>query len=379
MPAVGAVLSSECRPVTITDLDVFTYRVPIAAPGKLGGQRRHWRDGMLVRLTNASGATGWGEAAPLPGHSRETLGEAQREVLHLRSLVTGKSYASANDWLQVLSDENASASVTCGLDLAWWNLVADERKISPAIAFAGESRSSVSINGLLMRPRRNVLSRAAALKEMGYTCLKLKVGRQDIDQEIALVHALRAVAGPTLSLRLDANRAWSIGQAITFMDGIRDLGVEYVEEPLDDPEELQTLASRCSVPIALDETVSEIASEDLGAYGWAHAIVLKPMLLGGITAARRLVNRALDISVKPVISASFETGIGLLGLVMLSAACPADIPAGLDTYRWLKQDIIRPRLEVELPRVEVATLFQIPRIVAEESLTRVTGREPLTA
>lgn len=372
-------MSTEPRQLTITDLDVFTYRVPLVTPITLGGRRHDRRDGLLVRLTSASGATGWGEVAPLPGYSQETLIEARKEMLQLRGVLAGKSYAGANSWLQVHSDENASASVRCGLDLAWWNLVADEQEISPATAFSRESRKSVSINGLLMRPRREVLSRAATLRELGYTCLKLKVGHQDIDQEIALVHALRAVAGSEVSLRLDANRAWSTEQAIAFMDGIRDLGVEYVEEPLENPKGLQALASRCSVPIALDETVSEIASEDLESCGWAHAIVLKPMLLGGITAVRRLATRALDIGVNPVISASFETGIGLLGLVMLSAACSVDIPAGLDTYRCLKQDVIRPRLEVGLPRVEVASLFQGPRMVVEESLTRITGREPLTA
>lgn len=365
--------------MTITDLDVFTYRVPLVDPVTLGGHSYDWRDGLLVRLTSATGAAGWGEVAPLPGYSRETLLEARKEMLYLRGALTGKSYDSAKSWLHVLSDENASASVKCGLDLAWWNLVAEKQKISPAIAFARKSRSSLSINGLLMGPRRNVLSRAAALRDMGYTCLKLKVGQQRIDQEIALVRALRAVAGPEITLRLDANRAWSIEQAMTFMDGIRDLGVDYVEEPLDDPEGLPALSSRCNVPIALDETVPEIASEDLKAYTWAHAIVLKPMLLGGITAARRFARRALDVGVKPVISASFETGIGLLGLVMLSAACPADIPAGLDTYRFLERDVIRPRLEVGLPRVVVATLFQVPRMVVEESLTDVTGRGPFTA
>lgn len=372
-------MSTEYSPVTITDLDVFTYRVPLVIPVTLGGQGRDWRIGMLVRLTSATGATGWGEVAPLPGYSQETLGEAKKEVLHLQGVLTGKSYASARSWLHVLSDEYASASVLCGLDLAWWNLVADKQKISPAIAFAGELRGSVSINGLLMGPRRNVLSRAAALRDRGYTCLKLKVGQQGIDEEIALVHALRAVVGPEISLRLDANRAWSIEQAITFMNGIRDLGVEYVEEPLGDPEGLEALASRCRVPITLDETVPEITFEDLGTYTWAHAMVLKPMLLGGITTARRFARRALESGVKPVVSASFETGIGLLGLVMLSAACPADIPAGLDTYRCLTQDVIRPRLEIEMPRVVTSTLFQIPRMVIVESLTHVTNQGSLTA
>ena len=96
--------------------------------------------------------------------------------------------------------------------------------------------------------------------------------------------------------------------------------------------------------------------------GWASAAVLKPTLLGGVGATIRRAAEARSVGVRPVLSAAFESGVGLRGVAALAAATGAE-PAGLDTYRWLAADVLGP-LPFDRPRVDVVGLFARPPEVA---------------
>jgi O-succinylbenzoate synthase len=89
-------------------------------------------------------------------------------------------------------------------------------------------------------------------------------------------------------------------------------------------------------------------------HGYARAVVLKPTLLGGISPTLRLVNRAKELGITPVISSAYETGVGTLALVALAAGVgDKDVPAGLDTYRRLAGDVLVPRPHLHSARIDV--------------------------
>ena len=93
-----------------------------------------------------------------------------------------------------------------------------------------------------------------------------------------------------------------------------------------------------------------------GSLTGVKAIVLKATLLGGLYRSLALAREARRLGMIPVISSTFESGIGILGLARLAVfACPG-IPAGLDTYRWLASDVIRPRLKMSQGRVDLTSL-----------------------
>jgi O-succinylbenzoate synthase len=107
------------------------------------------------------------------------------------------------------------------------------------------------------------------------------------------------------------------------------------------------------VPVALDESLAGMEPETLEEHPYARAVVLKPTLLGGLSRTLRFAERASDLGMKPVISSAYETGIGTAALVALAAGVGEEAPAGLDTYRALAGDVLRPRLELPAPRVDV--------------------------
>ncbi len=307
-------------------VDVYAYEAGVARPAAMAIGRI--RRGLLIKVGGKDDHTGWGEIAPLKGFSAESLDEARRQVLEWRS-------APMPDL------ESLFPSVRCGLEQAL-----ESYSAWPSLR---PRRKSVAIGGLLLGTAPDVLNAAIHCRIAGYRAVKLKVGRRDIDSEIALVREVRRSLGPDIALRLDANRAWSLESAAEFGRGVRAARVDYIEEPLRETGQLEELALRFGVPVALDESLSELTFTDLAAHSYAAAAVLKPMVLGGYARTLRWAEEAAKLGVRASLSSFFESGIGLSGLVRLAGALPEDQPAGLDTYRFFERDVVSPRLELDGP------------------------------
>ena len=354
--------------------DLFQYRLPLVVALKLKGALLLEREGLLVRLASPTGAIGWGEVSPLPGFSRERLEEARQQLLELRESLEG--WVMTPDWVERegafvhhVDALNLAPSVRFGLELAVWNLFAAVRGQTLLDLLTRQPRATVSLNGLLLGGPEEVLEKARRLREAGFRAVKLKVGRRAVEEEVDLVRALSRVLGPDVRLRVDANRAWSLDEATAFVRGVTGVAIEYIEEPLADPSLLPDLVAQYEVPVALDESLMDVTVEGLGRHTYARAVILKPTLLGGLVPTLRMAERAMALGMTPVLSASFETGIGLQGLVALAAGLgPHDIPVGLDTYRWLADDVIEPRLELSQGQIDVPAMLNTRRVVNEQFL-----------
>ncbi len=139
---------------------------------------------------------------------------------------------------------------------------------------------------------------------------------------------------------------------MTFADGIDDLHIAYVEEPLADPARLDDFIERTSLPVALDETTREVPPATLRGLPGVTAVVLKPTLLGGLQRTREWGRVARDAGAAPVLSGSYESGVGIQMLVALAASGPA-VPVGLSTYDRLAADVYAPPLPIGGPNVDV--------------------------
>jgi O-succinylbenzoate synthase len=334
----------------VTSLAAFRYRIPLKMPLNLGPRTVSEREGLLVRVETEQDAVGWGDVAPLPGFSPESLVEAIDVLRAVGPSLVGVTIDKA---LVRILEATAAASVRFGVELALWDARAEAAQTTLAHVLHASPRTTVSYNGLLTEG--NVRKEAMRARDAGYRAVKLKVGRQSIEEDVARVRAAHKALGGT-TLRLDANRAWSVENARRFAERIAGVPIAYIEEPLADPTILRSFVAETKLPVALDETMQEGAV--LAEHAYAVAAVIKPMLVGGICATQRLVEQAMDVHVQPVLSSTFESGIGLRGLVALAASMDeADVPMGLDTYSRLRTDVARPRLPLNGPVVDVSALM----------------------
>lgn len=163
--------------------------------------------------------------------------------------------------------------------------------------------------------------------------------------DIARLEAVRDALGPAARIRVDANGAWDLDEAlraIPLLDRAAG-GLEYVEQPVASLADLAAVRRRVAVPVAADELVRR--AEDplrVARAGAADLLVMKVQPLGGIRRCLELAERA---GLPVVVSSAIESAIGLSAGVALAASLPA-LPhaCGLATGALLTADLADPPL-----------------------------------
>jgi O-succinylbenzoate synthase len=177
----------------------------------------------------------------------------------------------------------------------------------------------------------------------GCRTAKVKVAEpgQSVGEDEARLEAVRDALGPGGGVRVDANGAWPVDEAVVAIGRLDRAagGLEYVEQPCAAVEDLAAVRRRVEVPIAADESIRRAADpyrvRDLEA---ADVAVLKVQPLGGVRACLRI---AEDIGLPVVVSSALETSVGIAAGVALAAALP-ELPyaCGLATVALLTDDVV---------------------------------------
>jgi o-succinylbenzoate synthase len=172
----------------------------------------------------------------------------------------------------------------------------------------------------------------------GARTAKVKVAEpgQVLVDDVARVEAVRALV-PTV--RVDANGAWTVAQAVEAASALTMTGpLEYLEQPCGTVEELAELRRRVDVPIAADESIRK-ASDPLAVVraGAADIAVLKVAPLGGVSAVLAIAGQ-IDIPI--VISSALDSAVGIaIGLTAAAALPKLHHACGLGTGRLFVEDV----------------------------------------
>jgi len=305
---------------------------PLVLPLTVGGRRLEERQGFELRLSSTDGRVGHGEASPLPGLHRESLDELHgllpgALILLREALAPDIDYSgllsllgSAEEWMAL------PASLRFGLEGA-------------ALGWLAHSADPADLLGLPVGtpPPSSSLFDGTGETEApeAATCLKVKVGRQRLEEDVSMVQRVWRSVASSVEIRLDANRAFSLDEALAFAEACNGLSPAWIEEPLSHPAAMPEFATRSGMAVALDESLHEPEHACLLDAPGVAAWVLKPSLLGvgGTLAAFR---KAEQVSGRPscVISSSFEGPCGH-GLLETLARCAPGLPSpGLGTQRW---------------------------------------------
>jgi o-succinylbenzoate synthase len=347
-------------PMRLLSIHFKAYSLPLRRPLRTAHGTFPRRDGFLVSARSAAGLWGFGEAAPLPGFGAESLDACRVTLERLsHSLVETEIDPGAllGQGLCALPDGNELAETPAaahGLELALLDLLAQERALPLARLLHPLAATEVPVNAVLGAESAAATAQAAleAVAE-GFGTLKLKVGADPLELDLARLRAVRNAAGPDVRLRLDANGGWSEAQALAALDALHAFGIEYVEQPVspDDFDALARVAARSPIPIAADESVRSLPeARRLLAHGLlrqkaAQVLILKPMVLGGVVPALIIAREALRSGVLAVITTSLEGAVGRAGALHAAAALcpllPEPIPAfGLATGELLAEDLV---------------------------------------
>ena len=202
----------------------------------------------------------------------------------------------------------------------------------------------------------------------GCTTAKVKVAEpgQSRADDVARVAEVRAVMGPSGRVRVDANGAWSVGDAVDALRSLARYDLEYAEQPCATVEELRDLRialarSGVDVPVAADESIRKaedpLRVRDLEA---ADLIVVKVAPLGGVRSALGVV---AECGLPAVVSSALDTSVGISSGVALAAALPSlEHACGLGTVALLDGDVTHD------PLLPVGGSLDAGRVAVDDAL-----------
>jgi O-succinylbenzoate synthase len=239
------------------------------------------RSGWLIE-----GEAGWGEWSPLPSWSREENATAYRAALE----------------------------------------AADR-------PFPLPLRDAVEINTMVPRVPAEVAARMALAS--GCSTVKVKVGDHGGEDR---VRAVREAVGPGVRIRVDANGAWDVEEAVRVLTSLAGLDLELVEDPVARLDDMARLRRLSPVPIAAEMPIRTVEdAREMRRLEAADVLVIKPQRIGGLAASLR----AAELAGMPVVvSSALETSVGLAACLAVAAALPVSGYAhGIGTASLLAEDV----------------------------------------
>ncbi len=342
----------------IVEIQWRNYRLPLLNGFTTAHGVITTREGIIVQVTTERGISGIGEIAPLPAFAGGSLAGASSLLPALVTRLQHKTLDEALDMVLAGGETGrnaASASALCGLEIALLDAIgkAEGCGVCTLLSPVGIApRATVPVNAIIgARATEAAIAVARDAKKNGFRCVKLKVGWEvSVRAEIERVAAVRDAIGPAMHLRLDANEAWNLEQAIAILSQCVPYNIQYVEQPLKahDLTGMRALRQAVSIPIAVDEALHSPESAQLILDNEAaDVLVIKPQLAGGLRAGQQIIQTAAERGVYSVITSTIEAGIGLVAALHLAAASPAvTLECGLATLDLLIDDLVINNLPV---------------------------------
>lgn len=240
-------------------------------------------------------------------------------------------------------------SIQFGIETAFKSLEAENSfELFPSDFTRGNE--GISINGLVWMGDEQFMKNQISDKlNSGFTTIKMKIGAIDFDTEIKLLQSIRAsFSAKEITLRLDANGAFSFQEAKEKLKRLSELEIHSIEQPIEQGN-LEKMAALCQdtpIPIALDEELigafSDETKKNIIETVKPQYIILKPSLIGGFQACETWISLIENNGGGWWITSALESNIGLNAIAQYTYQKKATMPQGLGTGSLYTNNIPSP-------------------------------------
>lgn len=266
----------------------------------------------VIAIVSDGEVSGYGEATANPYYysTQEKLGASLEKVKNAIASANGKHPSEL--WPELQARLPADYFALCAVDMAYWDYYARKHKrtLRSFWSSPGQAVPQTSYTiGIapIDEMRRKIL-------EMPWPIYKIKLGTQN---DMKIVEELRKTTDSLF--RVDANAAWGANQAVAYSKILRDLNVEFIEQPLPagDIEGMRRVRHESELPCVADESCQ--AEADVAACSEIfHGINIKLMKCGGITPALRMIKEARERGLLLMAGCMTESTFGISGLAQLA-------------------------------------------------------------
>jgi L-Ala-D/L-Glu epimerase len=333
-------------------LEIAPRRLHLRTPLRTAHGTVTERELLDVLILGADGVAGAGEAAPLPSYDGVELDDVRAALEDCRPIVHD---AEGLPRAMVLTECRRAAvlpQAIAAIDLALWDLEGRRADVPVARLLGAHTALPVpvAVNALLSAEDRAGAAReAAAAVAAGFSCVKAKVGTGDDAGRLA---AIRAGIGREVALRIDANGAWEVEEALACLRALAPSGIELCEEPVHGVEALRAVAAEADVPIAMDETA---VGPGALASGATPIVCLKLSRCGGITGLIEAAETVRAAGGEVYLASTLDGPLGIAGALHAAAVLRPERPCGLATLDAFEGLEVDPALRVERGFMQVPT------------------------
>jgi o-succinylbenzoate synthase len=292
------------------------------------------RELLLIELEDSEGHRGFGEAAPLPSYDGVSLDDARMALGDCVPVLAALGEADRPTALAACREAAVLPQAIAAVDLALWDLEG-RRTARPVWSLLGLSEPAPVVANATIAAvdRATAAAEAADAVAAGFTCVKVKVGLADDAGRLA---AIRAAAGPEMDIRIDANGAWTVDQALATLRVLEPCRIELCEEPCAELEANREVAAASEIPVALDESTVHPGALDARL---CRAVCLKISRCGGITGVLETAARARQAGYQVYLASTLDGPLGVAAALHAAAVVDPDRPCGLATLgQFVRED-----------------------------------------
>ena len=326
---------SSVNPVTVKKISIFLFRADVDKPVRTLFGSLNSRPGVIIRIEDADGAFGYGEAwcnfPPCGAEHRGRLLETIIAPMLLNTTVCSPEAAFADLTAKVRlialqADEPGPLSqAVAAADIALWDLFSRKAGLPLHRALGGAGRKALPAyaSGI---DASEVLPVMEESRKLGYRAFKFKVtlnqelNQRNIDAAVAWLHPGETVA-------VDANQSYDLPTALRFAESMQGAPLQWLEEPLACDSHIsqwEILREHCTIPLAGGENVRR--SDDFYAiiHHRAFAVVQPDICKWGGLSGTLPIARAVLAAGLRYCPHYLGGGIGLMASAHLLSAVGGD-------------------------------------------------------
>lgn len=312
---------------TITRIEVQTASVPLKRPFKTALRTVTTAQTLIVQISDSMGYVGFGEAAPTPVITGDTLASISEAINHvIGPKLIGKALSRSED-IKAIIDQSMvhNSSPKAALNIAVNDLISQHYGISLYQLLGGNADQILTDYTVSVGSIDDMIGQANDLVAQGFTTLKLKVGDDSEANDVAKVSAIRKAVGPQIKLRLDANQGWHPKQAVAAINRMKTLGldIQFVEQPVRaaDFDGLAFVTANTTTMIMADESIFSVTdAQRLINMRGCDLINLKLMKAGGIDNALKINTLAEAAGIPCMVGSMIESSVSVTAAANLAAA-----------------------------------------------------------
>lgn len=347
----------------IRSLETFKITLPFRFSFGHSLASRSLSQNLLVKVVLDDGTVGWGEGVPRDYVTGETIETAEENVLiKYAPEVVGMKLDEptkvrtnlSETFLKLGLKEKPSGASWCALELAVLDACTRHHNLSLRSILGEQKQSKIRYGGVVPFGKKKALTAVLFFyKFYGFKTVKIKVGSNDLNEDIEKLRLAREIMGSQCILRVDANCAWTVEQTKRASEAFRPFKVSSIEQPLvaEDWEGLQQLSAEIPEDIIVDESLCTIAqAEELAKDKVCNAFNIRISKAGGFYPAAEMVKIAQANNLRIHLGAQ----VGESGILSAAARHFASVYEPFENYEGsangflLQKDLCRENLTAGL-------------------------------